>query len=434
MSKDKNDGNMMESTTLKPVPKEARKSWVNIAFITAGGMICVPSLVIGGTLVAEMSLGSALIAGAIGYLLTVMMSYTMGIIGADLGVPTCVIALPAFGKKGGQYIVSTVFTIALLGWYGLQTNICGAAFSQMMLQIFGWNIPVWVSSVIWGVIMLVTAMYGINALEILNKISVPALIIVTIYGTYLAAKNYGTAGIFEIGQNHTMSILSAALMTFSFLTVVSILTPDVSRYQKTRADVFKASFAGILPAGVGLLALGCVLTGLAGNPDITVVLSDLGIPVLGMIVLILSTWTTNTLNAYSAGLDIVLMFKLKETSRGRVTLISGIAGTLLAVLGILDHLAIFIDLLGATLSPLAAVVMADYFILKKGKLENWFYLDGVNWIGILSWMAGFAATKLIHNDFALIIGMLGAALVYILLTKLLGKKKEGVSVYRLNGK
>ena len=153
-----------------------------------------------------------------------------------------------------------------------------------------------------------------------------------------------------------------------------------------------------------------------------------------MIVLILSTWTTNTLNAYSAGLDIVLMFKLKETSRGRVTLISGIAGTLLAVLGILDHLAIFIDLLGATLSPLAAVVMADYFILKKGKLENWFYLDGVNWIGILSWMAGFAATKLIHNDFALIIGMLGAALVYILLTKLLGKKKEGVSVYRLNGK
>ena len=78
-----------------------------------------------------------------------------------------------------------------------------------------------------------------------------------------------------------------------------------------------------MPAGLGLLALGCVLTGLAGNSDITLVLSDLGIPVLGMIVLILSTWTTNTLNAYGAGLNVVMMFNLKESSRGRVTLISG---------------------------------------------------------------------------------------------------------------
>lgn len=416
--------NMVESTTLEPVPAEDRKSWVNIAFITAGGMICVPSLVIGGTLVAEMSLASALIAGAIGYILTVLMSYAMGIMGSDLGRPTCMIALPAFGDKGGQYIVSTVFTISLLGWYGLQNNICGAAFSQMILQIFDVNLPVWISSVIWGVIMLLTALYGINALELLNKISVPALIIVTLYGTYLAAKNYGTDGLFTMGQNENMSILSGALMTFSFMTVVSILTPDVSRYQKSRRDVFKASFIGILPAGMGLLALGCILTGLVGNPDITTVLSDLGIPVLGMIVLILSTWTTNTLNAYSAGLNIVMMFRLKETSRGKVTLISGLAGTILAAAGILDHLALFIDLLGAALTPMAGVILADYFILRKGKAENYAYKKGVNWVGLFSWIAGFAATELVSSQWALTIGMAGAGLLYILLTKVL-KDRNG---------
>lgn len=428
---ERNNSSMMESTTLEPVPQEARKSWVNIAFITAGGMICVPSLVIGGTLVSEMSLGAAIVAGVIGYFLTILMSYAMGIMGSDLGVPTCVIALPAFGRMGGQYIVSTVFTIALLGWYGLQTNICGAAFSQMMTQIFGISVPIWISSLIWGVIMLLTAMYGINALEILNKISVPALILVTLYGTYLSAKTYGVEGIFKIGQNSNMSILSAALMTFSFLTVVSILTPDCSRYQKTRGDVFKASFVGILPAGVGLLVLGCVLTGLAGNPDITVVLSNLGIPVLGMIVLILSTWTTNTLNAYSAGLDIVQMFKLKEASRGRVTLISGLVGTLLAVVGILDHLTLFIDFLGATLTPLAGVILSDYFVLRKGKTANWFYRDGFNWLGILSWIAGILVSKLIPGDYALVAGMVGAGVLYIVLTKAFRKVNADKEVYSL---
>ena len=424
MNKGTDQGNMMESTTLEPISPENKKSWVSIAFITAGGMICVPSLVIGGMLVAEMSLPHALIAGTIGYLLTVLLGFSMGVIGSDIGRPTCMTAVPAFGGKGTQYIVSIVFTISLLGWYGLQNNICGAAFSEMMKQLCGLDIPVWISSLIWGIIMLITALYGINALELLNKISVPALILVTLYGTYLAAKNYGTAGLNSIGQNDTMSIVSGALMTFSFMTVVSILMPDVTRYQKTRVDVFKSNFIGIMPAGLGLLILGCVLTGLAGNPDITTVLSDLGIPILGMIVLILSTWTTNTLNAYSAGLNVVMMFQLKESSRARVTLISGSVGTILAVAGILDHLSLFIDLLGATLTPMAGVIMADYFILKKGRPESWKYVDGFNWIGIFSWAVGFAVTKLLPSQWALVLGVLCAGLCHVILSSILGRKEN----------
>lgn len=434
MSKNKAEGgNMIESTTLEPVPQNARKKWTSVAFITAGGMICVPSLVIGGTLVAEMPLPSAILAGSIGYALTVILSYIMGIMGADLGVPTCVISLPAFGKKGGQFLVSVAFTVALLGWYGLQTNICGSAFSQMMAHL-GIDLPVYVSSLIWGIIMLVTAIYGINALEMLNKIAVPALILVTIYGAYLSVKTYGTTGLTTIGSSSNLSILSGAIMCFSFLTVVSILTPDCSRYQKTRGDVLKACFIGIFPAGVGLLILGCVLTGLAGESDITIVLSNLGIPVLGMIVLVLSTWTTNTLNAYSAGLNIVLMFKLKETSRAKVTLISGSVGTILAVAGILDHLAVFIDFLGATLTPLAGVIIADYFVLRKGKEQNWFYVDGFNWIGILSWAAGTAAVMLVPGSSAIVWGTACAGILYLLLSKLLPDIGANKKVYRLGEK
>lgn len=35
---------------------ETKQSWASLAFVWAGAMICVPSLIIGGTLVAGMSL------------------------------------------------------------------------------------------------------------------------------------------------------------------------------------------------------------------------------------------------------------------------------------------------------------------------------------------------------------------------------------------
>ena len=38
----------METTTLTEVPAEERKSWISVAFMQAGIMICVPSLMLGG--------------------------------------------------------------------------------------------------------------------------------------------------------------------------------------------------------------------------------------------------------------------------------------------------------------------------------------------------------------------------------------------------
>ena len=92
------------------------------------------------------------------------------------------------------------------------------------------------------------------------------------------------------------------------------------------------------------------------------------------------------------------------------------------MLGILDHLALFIDLLGATLTPMAGVIMADYFILKKGRPESWKYTEGFNWIGIASWIIGFALTKLIPSEWALVIDLIGAGAVHVVLTKVLRKE------------
>ena len=64
-----------------------------------------------------------------------------------------------------------------------------------------------------------------------------------------------------------------------------------------------------------MLFMGSVMALLAGTYDITQVMSALGAPVLGLIILILATWTTNTINAYSAGIALTNLFQLPDSKR-----------------------------------------------------------------------------------------------------------------------
>ena len=113
----------VETTTLTPVPMKERKSWINVALIQAGIMICVPSLLLGGMLVQSMSLGAAIIAGVIGYIIVIVLFCLMGIIGSDLGVPTCMTSVGGFGKTGARIFVSLITFISMIGWFAVQTGV-----------------------------------------------------------------------------------------------------------------------------------------------------------------------------------------------------------------------------------------------------------------------------------------------------------------------
>ena len=54
-------------------------------------MICVPSLMLGGILAESMPMSQAIWSGVIGYAVIVALMIFCGIMGSDLGVPTCVV-------------------------------------------------------------------------------------------------------------------------------------------------------------------------------------------------------------------------------------------------------------------------------------------------------------------------------------------------------
>lgn len=404
----------VETRTLEQVRDSEWKSWISVASIEAGVMICVPSLLLGGMLAEAMPMSMALIAGVTGYLLAVLLTAAMGVQGYDLGIPLCVISLSSFGKKGGKWIVTTLLVISLMGWFAVQASVCGEAFSSMLSEFLHVNVPGWISISVWGMIMLITAVYGIDALKGLNFIAVPALIAVTMLGCVIAVARYGLGGL-GIPVESTMTVWEGIALTFSFNATGMVIAPDYTRYNKSRKDAAKAMIWGIFPAGVLMLVMGAVMSKLTGIYDITVVLCELGIPFLGLVVLILATWTSNTTNAYSAGISMVMLFHLKDSKRAVTTLIAGVVGTILALAGIADYFENVLDLMGYAFAPMGGVMIAEYWVLMKGKAVNWKKIEGINWLGLASWIAGILVTVLVPVGIPVINGLLTSAVCLLIL-------------------
>ena len=81
----------------------------------------------------------------------------------------------AFGDRGSSYLLSVSIFIGQMGWFGIQTATCASAFVTLM-NYWGISFPFWLSCLIWGCVMLVTAVYGFKLMKWLNYIAVPALI------------------------------------------------------------------------------------------------------------------------------------------------------------------------------------------------------------------------------------------------------------------
>lgn len=420
------------------IQAEERQSWGSIAMVWIGSVICVPALMIGGMLGAGLSLGNCVLASLVGYALICMFMIFMGMLGCDTGLPTSVAASCALGEKGAKYIISTILAISCIGWFGIQAAVCGASFSSMFGDMTGIAVPVWLSSVVWGVIMLLTACFRFAGLKWLNKIAVPLLGIVLAYTLIDTLVGGGAAALSQHVPTAPMSFVSALSATVGSFVVAAAISGDYCRFAKSRTDVIKSSIVGVVPAGLAILMIGAILAICTGSYDISVVLASSGLPLVGLIALILATWTTNVSNAYSGGLSLSVLLGQDEKKSQLTTAISGIIGTVLAAVGILNSIQGFLSLLSAIVPALIGTMVADYWIIGKGKSEHFRERKGFYAPGLISFLLGALVACVTGGTFASIPGLaflnipffIGpingiviAMVVYILLAKAIGKEK-----------
>ena len=373
----------IEAFALSRVPREQRKSWVDMVMVQAGMVICIPAFLLGSMLAEGMPTLQAMVAGVIGYGMVLVLTLILGIQGADLGIPTCAISTSTFGRKGTRLLVSSLFTVSLVGFFGLQVNVCGEAFSTLALAAFGVEIPVVASSIFWGMVMVVIAVWEMETLKNLDTISVPLLLLIMIVGTVMAFRIYGSAGLSATEvETPTMTMIEGIGTAFSFFSASAFTAADLTRFQRNRRDTVRSAFWGLMPAGIITCVIGVLLSRVVGVYDISQVMAMVGLPILGLTIMILAQLTTNSVNAYTGGLDAVMTFNLPDNRRREATFVVGVLGVVLAVLGILDFIEVYLNWTTFLGAPIAGVMIADYWIIGKGKPASWHANEGWNGTGI----------------------------------------------------
>lgn len=387
--------------------------WYSLASIWFGGMVSVPTLMVGSVLIASLSFNLSLWAGLIGFCFVVFYMSLLSIVSVEKRKATVSLASSSFGKMGANIIVGLVIGLSTIGWFGIQSNIAGASFSKILLEIGGLEVPIWISSVFWGIIMVLTAVFGFKYLKWLNYIAVPSIVLLLIYGLIITFQTHSFQEILNFTPKEKMPLLQAIGFTIGFISVGGVISPDYNRFAKTKKDAILGSVIGVIPSAMCLLAIGAILAITQGTYDIVQIFSKLGFPFFAMSILILATWTSNVINVYSSGLAFNNLFKLKETQRYKTTLIVGLVGIVLAAIGILSQFMNFISMLTITITPIAGVMISDYFIAKTytEKPKNF------NWKGIFSWFSGVIVMLIMESPTKNILGIVIATIVYYILKK-----------------
>lgn len=411
-------------------PVDQKQTWGELAVIWAGSAVAMSGFIVGGNLAVGSSFWGAVGMSAIGYAILTLLMIFQGQQGSDLGRTAVDIASQVFGEEGSQKVISIILVISCLGWFGIQTNIVGQTFSNFLAS-YGFTLPVWISSLIWGAIMLLTAVYGIEMISLLGKVAVPILAAVVIWVTFNVFTEFGLSSITDY-QGSGITWNQGISTVVGSLAVGTVIAPDYFRYTAKRINVTKSSWVGIFPSGVLMIAVGAYLTLATNSADISQIFMDYSTPVFGLIAILAATWTTNVTNAYSGGVAFAKILGWDEKQENKAVLIAGSIGILLAVVGILNYFTPIMNLLTALIPPIAGVMIASYWVVNAGDPHKWKPVKGWNLIGVAAWLLGAvpAAVPVIANFFGYslssnpLLGMVISFFAFIILKAVFSRRVE----------
>ena len=384
---------------IEPIPKEERnlRGW-DFFLLWAGAAVSLAEIWAGG-LIVPLGLGLGLWAILLGHLIGNTPFALGGVIGSRWGIPTMVSVRPSFGIKG-SYFAAALNVIQLIGWTAVMLIVCGGA-ADAISKFYGFSNPdLWI--LLSGVITTLWALVGHRIWKWLERVSVGALLILCLAMTYLVFKEYGWGMLSQFPRQKEFPFMIGMdlviAMPISWLPLIS----DYSRFSTDSKSSFWGTWIGyfIISSWMYLVGLAASLATKSPDPSEAVMnlMLKFGWAIPALVIVFFSTFTTTFLDIYSTAISGLNIFPKLGERKG--VIIGGVLGTVTALVfpALLDY-EDFLLFIGAMFCPLFGIVLADYFLIKKGSLETeelyrpggryWFW-KGINPLAILAWVIGFA--------------------------------------------
>ncbi len=150
-----------------------------------------------------------------------------------------------------------------------------------------------------------------------------------------------------------------------------------------------APFFGYFIGSCWMYLIGMAGGLLSGSPDPTKIMLAANMGLTALAVLGLSTVTTTFLDVYSAGISLINIF---PRINDRIAAVGfTVIGTAIALVFPIERYTDFLYLLGSVFSPLIAILLSDYFILKSDRRDC--RADGLATVSLIAGIAFYYLVK-----------------------------------------
>ncbi|WP_054957962.1 cytosine permease [Paenibacillus dakarensis] len=396
------------------VPKTQRNNFRKTFSVMLAFTFFSASMLAGGTLGVSLTFMEFIGIVCGGNLILGIYTGALAHIAAKTGLSTHLLAKYSFGEKG-SYLPSFLLGFTQVGWFGVGV----AMFAVPVARVMDWN--VYLLIFLFGLAMTATAIFGIKSLVILGYIAVPAI---AILGSYSVLEGVGTMGGLQGLFDYTPaeSLTAAAALTICIGSFISggTLTPDFARYSQTSRQAVTATVISFFLGNSLMFLFGAVGAMAYNLSDISEVMFLQGLTIPAIIVLGLNIWTTNDNALYASGLGFA---NITKVSKKFFVIVNGIVGTVFAM-WMYNNFVGFLNVLGAAVPSIGAIIIADYFFVKRRAYKPYadMIFKKVNWIAMVAWAIGVAFAQLAPGITPLN-ALIGTAVPYILLMLIVPAKE-----------
>lgn len=349
------------------------------------------SEILTGTYFAPLGIKTGLFAILIGHIIGGILLFLAGYLGAKTRNNAMETVAVSFGRKGNLPF-SVLNILQLAGWLAI-LNYDGALAAN---GIFSVGAGVWCAVI--GVLLLLWVLVGLKRLEKINMVAMTALFLMTLVLCFVIVTR-GNFGTLFNGSSVNKDVLTfgaaielSAAMPLSWIPVISDYTSNSTK--PVKATVVSTIVYCLVSCWMYLIGMSAAIG--MGTSDIAQISLRAGLGVVGLLIILFSTVTTNFLAAHSVGVsgEVIGESFSKHINGKYLSILVVLLGTIAAILYPMDNIEDFLYLINSVFAPMIAVMIADFFFNKKRSVtKEW------DWTNLIVWLIGLSLYRvLMHVD------------------------------------
>ncbi|MFE6633081.1 cytosine permease [Streptomyces tendae] len=406
---------------LSRVPRDKRLGFWTMLLQWLAQSGSISQFTLGATIGVGMTFGDAFLAFTLGAVILEVVIFAIGLAGMREGLATPLLTRWAGFGRNGSALVSLVISVSLVGWFGVQNTIFGDSVSALV------GGPSWLWCTAAGVAITVLVIFGFKYMAVFAKIVTPLFFAMVAWSVTDALSDHSFSELIHSpAPGETIPLAVAATAIAGGFMTGAIVSPEMTRYNRKGGHVFLQSASSMILSEYIVGLTGVLLGHMVGSGQVSqIVLSTSG--VFGVLVVLMSTAKINDWNLYGSSLGVVNFFQVvfgKRVHRGAVTIVLGIAGTLLSAVGIMTHFTDFLSVLGVAIPPVGGIIVAEYWVVRRMRAP----LDATRdaetlpatsptWVpmSLVIWAAAFCVGKFYDGGIPALNSLLTAFVLYCVL-------------------